>query len=106
MNYYPLSKLLSLKDKKNWVEVEKGGRERKQGSKNVLLQTDHSFGIKKSMTVNAERDLEGSLHPSPASVAGIHFALGRYKAILCFRTYRDSDRDGKWFLGFKLSIPK
>lgn len=84
---------------------ERGKRE-EAGSKNVLLQTDHSFGIKKSMTVNAERNLEGSLHPSPASIAGIHFALGRYKAILCFRTYRDSDRDGKWFLGFKLSIPK
>ena len=86
-----------------------GGERRKReeaGSKNFLLQTDHSFGIKKSMTVNVERELEGSLHPSPASIAGIHFTLGRYKAILCFRTYRNSDRDGKWFLGFNLSIPK
>ena len=46
------------------------------------------------------------MHASPASIAGIYFTLGRYKAILCFRNYRDSDRDGKWFIGFKLSIPK
>jgi len=38
---------------------ERGKRE-EAGSKNVLLQTDHSFGIKKSMTVNGERNLEGS----------------------------------------------
>lgn len=67
LSYYPLPKPLSLRDKKK--KLGGGGERRKgeeAGSKNVLLQTDHSCGIKKSMTVNVERDLEGSLHPSPA----------------------------------------
>lgn len=73
---------------------DKRGRREEAGSK-IVLQTDHSFGIIKSLNSNAERDLGGSLHPSLASIAGSYFTLGRRKAILCFKPYRDSDRDGK-----------